>query len=161
MARVRRDWRSCSERRIGKSEFGKGATIPDVSALLCIFFKEGTDDDEARRDLRELREFQGEGDVIHDQQGRTDTRRMESNVLSDGGRPSLCLWWISCLQRRGRCRQSDKRRVTWIRSRWRSRRRVHRPGYGGDQAGSDLNTHAHIVRWMRTPQVKIDVINHL
>ena len=52
-----------------------------------IFLKEGTDDDEARRDRRELREFQGEGGVIHDEQGRTDTRRMERDVLSDGDRP--------------------------------------------------------------------------
>ena len=37
------------------------------------------------RDRRELSEFQGEGDVIHDQQDRTDTRSMERNVLSDGG----------------------------------------------------------------------------
>ena len=30
-----------------------------------------------------------------------------------------------------------------------------------EEVVTSLNTHAHTVRWMRTSQVKIDVMNHL
>ena len=56
------------------SELGEGAKIPDpwrMSALLEICPKrcEGADVDEIGRDRRELREPQGESDILHDEQG--------------------------------------------------------------------------------------------
>ena len=61
------------------------ANVISVGNLLAR--REGADDAEAGRDRRELREPQGEGGVIHDQQDRAITRRTERYVCSDGRRP--------------------------------------------------------------------------
>ena len=46
---------------------------------------EGTDADEVVQERRELREPQGEGDVVHDEQSRTDARS-EGDSSADGAR---------------------------------------------------------------------------
>ena len=65
------------------------ANVISVGNLLAR--REGADDAEAGRDRRELREPlrepQGEGGVIHDQQDRAIARRTERYVCSDGRRP--------------------------------------------------------------------------
>ena len=77
--------------KVMTSELGEGAKIPDLwrmSALLEICPQdgcEGTDVVEVGRSRRELREPQGEDDIVHVEQGRK-VARSKGNSSADGAR---------------------------------------------------------------------------
>ena len=74
------------------------------------------------------------GDTKGDRKGRLVTPRTVLDVRQERTQV-VRLSVESCPHRWGWCRHSDKRRISWIRRRWRNRRRVDRRGCGGGEQG--------------------------